>query len=261
MASAPQILNLSDGATIAYHRTQGKSPGVIFLGGFMSDMSGTKATILESWCQARNRAFLRFDYSGHGASSGRFEDGTIGLWAAEALAVLDRLTVGPQILVGSSMGAWIMLLIAQARPARIAGLLGVACAADFLEDAIWNSLDEPTRLRLQRDGVIYAPSDYDETRYPITLNLIHEAREHKVLNKDTLPIACPVRLLHGMNDESVPWETSIKATQRLASSDVQVVLVKDGEHRMSRDQDLAKLTELLAELIADIREGMAQGAS
>jgi pimeloyl-ACP methyl ester carboxylesterase len=257
MVSAPQILNLPHGAAIAYRRTPGKSPGVIFLGGFMSDMSGTKATTLEAWCQTHNQAFLRFDYSGHGASSGRFDEGTIGIWSSEAIAVLDRLTEGPQILVGSSMGAWIMLLVAQARSTRIAGMLGVACAADFLEDAIWKILDQPTRTQLERKGVIYAPSDYSETSYPITLNLIHEARDHRVLNIDTLPITCPVRLLHGMNDESVSWRTSLDVTERLASSDVQLVLVKDGEHRMSRAQDLEKLVDMLAGLISDIRKNIS----
>ena len=227
----------------------------------MSDMSGTKATTLEAWCQTHHQAFLRFDYSGHGASSGRFDDGTIGIWSTEAIAVLDQLSEGPQILVGSSMGAWIMLLVAQARPTRIAGMLGVACAADFLEDVIWKILDQPTRMQLEREGVIYAHSDYSETPYPITLNLIHEARNHRVLNTDTLPITCPVRLLHGMNDDSVPWRTSLDVTERLASRDVQLVLVKDGEHRMSRAQDLAQLMEMLAGLISDIRKSLARGTS
>ena len=248
-----QILHLPDGAAIAYHRSQGKGPGVMFMGGFMSDMTGTKAMALERWCHARGQAFLRFDYSGHGASSGRFEDGTIGRWAAEAITVLDRLTEGPQILVGSSMGAWLMLLAALARPERIAGLLGVACAADFIENTIWQALDGPARERLQQEGVIYVPSDYDEIPCPITLRLIEEARRHSLLDRDALPIHCAVRLLHGMRDASVPWRNSLRVAERLASDDVHIVLVKDGEHRMSRDQDLALLTSMLTELITHIR--------
>ena len=254
-SSEMQTLHLADGTAIAYHRSPGKSPGVAFLGGFMSDMTGTKAIALETWCQARGQAFVRFDYSGHGASSGRFEDGTIGRWATEASAVVEQLSADPQILVGSSMGGWIMLLVARARPERIAGLLGVACAADFTESMIWQGLDEVTRARLQRDGVIYVPSDYaDEEPYPITLNLIKEARAHLLLGEKNLAaITCPVRLLHGMQDASVPWRTSTQVAERLASDNVRVILVKDGEHRMSRDGDLALLTELLGDLIAETR--------
>lgn len=246
------ILHLPDGTAIACHRSSGKAPGVIFMGGFMSDMTGTKAMTLEGWCHTQGQAFLRFDYSGHGASSGRFEDGTIGRWAAEAIAVLDRLTEGPQILVGSSMGAWLMLLAALARPERVAGLLGVACAADFIDNMIWQALDGPARERLEQEGVIYVPSDYDEMPCPITLRLIEEARRHNLLDRDALPIHCPVRLLHGMQDASVPWRNSLRVAERVASDDVHIVLVKDGEHRMSRDQDLAMLTSMLAELIAHV---------
>lgn len=247
--SAVATLRLPDGATLAYCRRLGAGPGVIFCGGFSSDMTGTKAMALDQWSQRRGRAFVRFDYQGHGASSGRFQDGTIGGWTADALAVLDQATEGPQILVGSSMGGWIMLLLALARPERIAGLVGVACAADFTETMIWNRLDSATRLQLQRDGVIYAPSCYeDEEPYAITLRLIEEARRHLLLERETLPIACPVRLLHGMRDPDAPWETSPRVAERLASDDVQVVLVKDGEHRMSRASDLALLLKLLEEV-------------
>ena len=249
-----QVLQLPDGTNIAYRRSAGKRPGVIFLGGFMSDMTGTKATTLEAWCRSHGQAFLRFDYSGHGASSGRVEDGTIGRWSGEALAVLEQLAEGPQVLVGSSMGAWLMLLLALARPERVAGLVGVACAADFTDYMIWRELDEASRARLQRDGVIYLPSEYaDESPYPITMNFIEEARKHLLLDRQTLRIICPVRLLHGMRDASVPWRISIQIAERLASEDVKVVLLKDGEHRMSRESDLTLLTELLAELVGGIR--------
>lgn len=244
------LLHLPNGATLGYRRQPGNRPGVIFLGGFMSDMTGTKVTALAAWCAARGQAFLRFDYQGHGVSSGRFQEGTIGEWLADALAVLDQLTEGPQVLVGSSMGGWIMLLLALARPERIAGLLGVACAADFTETMLWEGMDEATRLRLQANGLIHLPGcQPEEDPYPITWRLIEEGRQHLLLSGQTLPLRCPVWLLHGMRDNDVPWRTSLQVAERLASEDVRVVLVKDGEHTMSREQDLKLLTDLLGELL------------
>ena len=173
----PERLTLADGTRLAYHRRPGARPGVVFLGGFTSDMTGAKATTLDAWCRERGQAFVRFDYSGHGGSSGQFADGTIGRWAEEAIAVLDRLTEGPQILVGSSMGAWLMLLTALARPERIAGLLGLACAVEFTRYLLWDRLDERLRERLRRERVISLPSSYGEP-YLIALNLIEEAQHH-----------------------------------------------------------------------------------
>ncbi|MFO1372734.1 MAG: alpha/beta hydrolase [Candidatus Competibacteraceae bacterium] len=245
----PHYLTLADNVTLAYHRSPGNSPGVMFLGGFTSDMTGVKATTLECWCQEREQAFLRFDYSGHGASSGRFADGTISRWAQEALAVLDQLTEGPQILVGSSMGAWLMLLTALARPERIAGLLGLACAVGFTEYLLWERLDDAQRLRLQQERVLALPSPYSETPYLITLDLLEDAQRHRLLEQPALAITCPVRLLHGMGDADVPWRISTQVAERLLSHDVQVFLVKDGEHTLSREQDLALLTRTLAELL------------
>ena len=247
-AARPERLPLADGDFIAYHRSPGSGPGVVFLGGFTSDMSGVKATTLERWCRGRGQGFIRFDYSGHGASSGRFADGTIGAWAAEALEVLDRLTEGPQILVGSSMGAWLMLLTALARPERIAGLLGLACAADFTEYLLWERLDPPLRERLRRERVISLPSPYGEP-YIIALNLIEEATRHRLLDRPELPIHCPVRLIHGMRDADVPWRISVQVAERLASSDVRVMLLKDGEHTLSREQDLILLTRTLGDML------------
>lgn len=244
----PARLTLADGTHLAYHRTPGAAPGVVFLGGFTSDMTGIKATTLERWCRGRGRAFVRFDYSGHGASSGRFADGTIGRWAQEALAVLDRLTDGPQILVGSSMGAWIMLLAALARPDRIAALLGLACAVDFTEYLLWERLDETLRERLRRERVISLPSAYGEP-YIIALNLIQEAKRHRLFDRPELPITCPVRLIHGMNDADVPWRTSLQVIERLTGSDARLLLVKDGEHTLSREQDLRLLTRALGDLL------------
>jgi len=247
-APQPCRLTLAGGVRLAYHQSSGASPGVIFLGGFTSDMSGVKATALERWCQARNQAYLRFDYSGHGASDGQFADGTIGCWAQEAIEVLDRLTQGPQILVGSSMGAWLMLLAALARPERIAALLGLACAADFTHYLLWDRLDEHQRERLRRERVLRLPSPYGEP-YTITWDLIEEAKQHRLLDRPKLPITCPVRLIHGMRDADVPWRISAQVAERLSGSDVRVLLLKDGEHTLSREQDLALLTRALGELL------------
>ena len=246
--SRPERLPLADGITLAYHRRPGVRPGVVFLGGFTSDMTGAKATTLDAWCRERGQAFVRFDYSGHGASSGQFADGTIGRWAEEAIAVLDRLTEGPQILVGSSMGAWLMLLTALARPERIAGLLGLACAVDFTGYLLWDRLDERLRDRLRRERVISLPSAYGEP-YIIALNLIEEAQHHRLLDRAELPIHAPVRLIHGMGDADVPWRISLDVAGKLASPDVRVILVKDGEHTLSRDQDLRLLTRTLGEML------------
>lgn len=244
----PDRLTLADGATLVYHRSPGAAPGVVFLGGFTSDMTGVKATTLEHWCRGRGQAFVRFDYSGHGASGGQFVDGTIGRWADEALAVLDRLTEGPQILVGSSMGAWLMLLTALARPERIKALLGLACAADFTEYLLWERLDGNLRERLRRERVISLPSSYGEP-YIIALNLIEEATRHRLLNRSELPITCPVRLIHGMRDADVPWRISLQVLERLTGSDARLILVKDGEHTLSREQDLLLLTRTLGDLL------------
>lgn len=244
----PDVLKLADGVTLAYHRSPGASPGVLFLGGFTSDMTGVKATTLERWCRGRGQAFVRFDYSGHGASSGRFADGTIGRWAEEAIAVLDHLTEGPQILVGSSMGAWIMLLTALARLERIAGLLGLACAVDFTKYLLWERLDDRLRERLGRERVISLPSPYGEP-YIITMDLIEEAEQHQLLDRPELPIHGPVRLIHGMDDLDVPWRISVEVATKLASPDVRVILVKDGEHTLSRETDLLLLTRMLGELL------------
>lgn len=246
--NAPETLLARDGVSIAYHRTPGKSPGVVFLGGFMSDMTGSKATTLEAFCSTRGHAFLRFDYRGHGASSGRFEDGTIGLWAEDALAAFDRLTEGPQILVGSSMGGWIALLTALQRRDRIAGLVGIAAAPDFTEDLLWAALPADRREALSRDGVIHVPSEYSERPYSITWKLIEDGRRHLLL-RSPIDLACPVRLLHGMRDPDVPWQRSLRLADKLATPDVRVVLVKDGDHRLSREQDLKLLCRTVEELI------------
>lgn len=211
----------------------------MFLGGFRSDMTGTKATALQEHCRRTGRAFVRFDYQGHGESSGEFTDGTIGRWAEDAIHMLDA-TEGPMVLVGSSMGGWIMLLSALARPGRVAGLIGVAAAPDFTEDLMWQHYDDRVRETLARDGIYYEPSEYDDEPYPITMKLIEEARGHLLMDRP-IAIHCPVRLFHGMKDEAVPWMTSPQLAEHLLSEDVRVKLIKDGDHRLSREQDLALL--------------------
>ncbi|WP_439577139.1 alpha/beta fold hydrolase [Elioraea sp.] len=235
---------------IAYVATPGRGPTVMFLGGLRSDMTGTKATFLEAWCRARGQAFLRFDYTGHGVSDGRFEDGTIGAWSADALAALDRLTEGSVVLVGSSMGGWAMLNVALARPDRIAALVGIAAAPDFTEDLLWDRWDAATRAALLRDGVVREPNPYDPAGYAYTRALIEDGRRHLCL-RAPLPLACPVRLLHGQRDDAVPWQTSLRLADRLAAEDVQVTLIKDGDHRLSRETDLSLLGRTLGALLGE----------
>lgn len=245
---APGILTRADGATIAYHRLSGRAPGIVFLGGFMSDMTGTKARHLDAFCRARGQAYLRFDYFAHGASSGDFAAATVGRWKEDALAVLDELTQGPQILVGSSIGGWIMLLAALARPARVAALVGIAAAADATEALMWAELSPEQRDRMMREGSIRLPSAYDAAGYLYTRKLIEDGRRHLVLGA-TIPLACPVRLLHGMKDPDVPWQWSLTLAERLESRDVQVTLVKEGDHRLSTESDLALLTRTIEALL------------
>ena len=245
--SSLRRLARGDESNIAYHASPGKSPGVVFLGGFMSDMTGTKAVALEAHCRVQARAFVRFDYQGHGASSGEFLDGTIGRWAADAIDVLDTLTDGPQVLVGSSMGGWIMLLAALARPDRVSGLLGISPAPDFTEDLMWRDFNAETRDALLRDGVVELPSDYDDGPYLIARGLIEEARAHLQL-RASIALTCPVRLIQGMADDAVPWETSVRLAEALQSTDVTVSLIKHAGHRLSEPSEIARITAALDEL-------------
>ena len=243
----PARLARPDGQTIAYHRTPGATPGVVFCGGYASDMTGTKAVALEEFCRARGRAFVRFDYLGHGASSGDFAEGTIGRWADDAIAVIDALSEGPQVLVGSSMGGWIMLLAARARRERVAALVGIAAAPDFTE-AMWEALDDARRATLMREGAVHEPSDYSDEPYTITRALIEDGRDHLLLGSP-IPVSCPVRLLQGMKDTAVPWRTALKLAERLEGGDVEVTLVKSGDHRLSEPADIARLTRTLDEVL------------
>jgi pimeloyl-ACP methyl ester carboxylesterase len=252
-ASAHAILARDDGATIAYYRETGpNAPGIVFCGGFRSDMTGIKATTLAAHCRARGQPCLRFDYFGHGASSGDFQAGTIGRWRADALAALDELTEGPQILIGSSMGGWIALLAALARPRRVAALIGIAPAPDFTEELIWQRLDEGQRRTLLADGGLSYGSAYETERIPITRKLVEEGRRHLLLS-GPIALACPVRLLHGMRDPDVPYQTSLRLAERLAGTEVTVELVEDGDHRLSRPADLERLLRIVDELSDRLR--------
>jgi pimeloyl-ACP methyl ester carboxylesterase len=242
-------LNRRDGSTIAYHRTSGKFPGVVFLTGFKSDMTGSKALTLENYCQQRGQAFLRFDYTGHGQSSGAFEDGCIGQWADDAVCVIDQLTEGPQILVGSSMGGWIMLLAALKRAERIAGLIGIAAAPDFTEDLMWRELSDAKRKEMVANGYIDFPNCYnDQEPYRITHKLIEDGKNQLLLN-EIIPLDVPVRLIQGVKDDDVPWSTAGRIMEQMSSDDVEVTYVKSGGHRLSEARDLARLTRTLGGLL------------
>ena len=232
-------LDRGDGVALAWARLPGRGPTVVFLPGFASDMSGGKATALAEACRRAGRALLRFDYSGHGASGGAFADGCIGRWRDDALTVIDRLTEGPLVLAGSSMGGWIALLAALARPGRIAALVGIAAAPDFTETLMWQAMAPPEQAALLRDGYLDVPSQYGPpTR--ITRMLIEDGRRHLLLGAP-IPLTCPVRLLQGQRDPDVPWETALRLAERIAGDDVRVTLIKDGDHRLSRPEDLALL--------------------
>lgn len=241
------LMHQGPNGAIAYEALPGSGPAIVFLGGLKSDMTGTKASFLRDWCARRARAFLRFDYTGHGASAGRFEDGTIGAWTADALSVIGAATAGPLVLVGSSMGGWIMLEVALAIPDRMAALVGIAAAPDFTEELMWEAFTEAQREALLRDGVVTLPNPYDPAGYRIGRALIEEGRTRLRL-PGPIPITAPVRLLHGQRDAEVPWRTALRLAERLASEDVRVTLIKDGDHRLSRERDLALLAETISGL-------------
>ena len=244
----PSFLHLATGEELAHHHIPGAGPGVVFCGGYTSDMTGTKALALARYCRRRGRAYTRFDYRGHGASAGRFADGTIGSWTGDALAVVDQVTTGPLIVVGSSMGGWIMLLVALARPARVQALVGVAAAPDFSEDLLARA-SAAERRQLEEQGYWLQPSAYGDAPYPVTRRLIEDARQHLLLG-GTIPITCPVHLLHGQRDPDAPWQTALRLAECLESDDVTIELIKAGDHRLSREPDLARITAAIDRLAA-----------
>jgi pimeloyl-ACP methyl ester carboxylesterase len=243
------FLQRPDNTTLAYQHLKGTGPGILFCPGFNSDMQGNKAVALEAWCRQQGRQFTRFDYFGHGQSSGKLEEGCIGRWRDDALAVMDQVTSGPQLVVGSSMGGWIMLLVALARPERVIGLVGIAAAPDFTERLLSHRLGEPQLQQLAQTGYCDMPNNYDDGQpYRISQYMLDEGREHLLLDKK-IAVDVPVRLLHGQCDEDVPWQHSLTIAEQLRSTDVDVLLVKSGDHRLSEPQDMQRLTETVGQLL------------
>ena len=245
----PKYFDSPHGTRIAYHKTDGTKPGVIFLGGFMSDMDGGKALALEEHCKRKGRAFLRFDYQGHGQSSGDFADGTIDLWAKDALSVLDNLTEGPQVLVGSSMGGWTSLLCAKARPGRVRGFVGIAAAPDFTTRMWSDELTEAQRQTILQKGLVKVPTDYGPEPYTLTKALFDDGYNNRVIHKP-LHLDIPIRLIQGTADMDVPWRTALDIADTVVGGDVDVILVPEGDHRLSAPRDLARLTRVVDEVLA-----------
>ena len=240
-------LGRPDGQAIAWRRTPGRGPTVLWLGGFASDMSGTKAEHLARWAGAAGQDYLRFDYFGHGAASGDFAQGTITRWREDALAVLDELVEGPAVLVGSSMGGWIACLIALARPERIKGLVLIAPAPDFTEKLIWPSLTPDQQRQIQTEGAWTLPSAHEPPGIPITRNLIEDGARWSILGAP-IAIQAPVRILQGGEDPDVPWRHALSLFHAIESPDAVFSLIKDGDHRLSRPGDLERISAAVAEL-------------
>jgi pimeloyl-ACP methyl ester carboxylesterase len=250
--SEPEFLTTQQGRQLAFHRTAGDGPGVIFLGGFRSDMTGTKALHLEDWAKRTGRAFTRFDYSGHGQSSGEFLDGCIGDWAWDAAAILS-LTEGPQVLVGSSMGGWVALLLARNFPARrLAGLVTVAAAPDFTEDSMWAEFSESQRAELESAGRVALPSEYSDEPYIITRRLIEDGRRHLIL-REPLDLPFPLRMLQGTADVDVPTAVALRLLEHVSGADIRLTLVKDADHRFSTPDCLGLITTAVEEVLARSR--------
>lgn len=248
------FITTPQGRHIACHRTPGREPGIVFLGGFRSDMTGSKALHLQAWAEATGRAFLRFDYSGHGASRGAFEDGAISDWREDAAALIELLTEGPQILVGSSMGGWIGLLLARDMPERVAGLVGIAAAPDFTERMWEEELTLAQRTTLMETGVYLRPSDYSSDPYPITRRLIEDGRQNLVL-RGPLHLPIPVRLLQGTADVDVPPSVALRLLDHISSPDLRLTLVKDADHRFSSPACLSLLTQTVEDVLSTLGAG------
>jgi pimeloyl-ACP methyl ester carboxylesterase len=248
--AATTFLDTDAGRRLAYHLTQGTGPCIVFLGGLKSDMEGTKAVHLEAWAKAQGRAFLRFDYSGHGQSSGTFEEGAIGDWHSDTVAAVTGLTEGRLVVVGSSMGGWQALLLARAMPARIAGLVTIAAAPDFTEDSYWAGFSEQQKRTLAEVGQVELPSDYMEP-YVVTKKMIEDGRKNLVL-RDPLPLPFPVRCLQGTEDTAVSTEVALRLLDHADSPDMRLTLVKGADHRFS---DAACLTMIEASVL-DVLSGV-----
>ena len=252
----PTFIEVGEGSgrRIAVRARAGSGPGLFWLGGFNSDMRGTKALALDAWAAEHGRACIRFDYSGHGESGGAFIDGTIGRWLEEGLAVFEQFCRGPQVVIGSSMGGWMALLLAraiakrEAAGAALAGLVLIAPAPDFTEQLMWNAFSDEVREEIRTKGVWMRPSEYDDgTPYPITRALIEEGRNHLLLGS-AIEVGCPVRILQGAQDPDVPWQHAFALAHRLPAEDVVLTMIQDGDHRLSRPQDIARIMAAVAEI-------------
>jgi len=242
----------NDQRRIAVRARSGGGPGLFWLGGFHSDMRGTKALALDAWATEQSRACVRFDYSGHGESGGAFTAGTIGRWLEEAVAVFDQFCQGPQVVIGSSMGGWIALLLARelakraADAASLAGMVLIAPAPDFTEELMWKAFSAEARHDIETNGVWLRPSEYGEP-YPITRGLIDEGRKHLLLGS-AIDVGCPVHILQGGQDPDVPWRHAFALAHRLPAEDVVLTMIQDGDHRLSRPQDIARIISAVAEM-------------
>jgi pimeloyl-ACP methyl ester carboxylesterase len=251
-----KFLHIGDGAErrgIAVRAQAGATPGLFWLGGYKSDMKGTKAVALADWAAGAGRACVRFDYSGHGESEGEFSDGTIGRWLADSLAVFEACCAGPQILIGSSMGGWLALLLTrelkrrgQDGAASIAGMVLIAPAVDFTEELMWKRFTPEIKRELEETGVWARPSQYSAEPYLVTRQLIEDGRKHLLLG-GLIETGCPVRILQGVEDPDVPWQHAVELTSRLARDDVVLTLVKDGDHRLSRPEDIERMIAAVKE--------------
>jgi pimeloyl-ACP methyl ester carboxylesterase len=251
-----KFLQIEEGGerrAIAVRQQDGAAPGLFWLSGYKSDMQGTKAEALARWAELQGRACVRFDYSGHGESEGKFTDGTIGRWLADSLAVFDACCRGPQILIGSSMGGWLALLLVRALrqrgndgPASVAGLVLIAPAIDFTEELMWKRFTPEIRRDLAEKGIWERPSAYSPEPYLVTRRLIEEGRSHLLLG-GMIETGCPVRILQGVEDPDVPWQHAVELTSRLACDDVVLTLVKDGDHRLSRPEDIERMLGAVSE--------------
>lgn len=244
-----EYLDTAQGRRIAYNQLKGRGIGVVFLGGFRSDMQGTKAIALQDWAARAQVPFLRFDYSGHGESSGDFLDGSIGDWFADASAAITTLTRGPQVLVGSSMGGWMSLLCARAMPERVAGLVTIAAAPDFTQIGFWDGFDAAQRAALEREGRVELPSDYSNDPYVITRRLIENGRDNLVLDRP-LPLPFPVRFLQGTADQDVPVDWAMRLIDHADGDDLRLTLVKGADHRFSTPECL----ELIALSVGEVKD-------
>ena len=249
---APTFIPVGSPArSIAVRAREGGGPGLFWLGGFKSDMKGTKADALDRWAAAEARGCVRFDYSGHGESGGEFTDGTIGWWLEESIAVYLRFAKGPQVVIGSSMGGWLALLLARSlvgkkEAAPIAGMVLIAPAVDFTEDLMWNEFSDAIRNEIEQKGFWLRPSQYGEAAYPITRSLIEDGRKHLLLG-GLIETGCPVHILQGVQDPDVPWRHAVELVSRFSRDDVVLTLIKDGDHRLSRPEDIERLLAAVKE--------------